>query len=58
MEVPEVRSIVLDQVSVGSIHFDPSVAEIFYFKHDKHDIGDYNVINLIIFIGNPVVDKH
>ena len=55
MEVPEVRSIVLDQVSVGSIHFDPSVAEIFYFKHD---VGDYNVINLIVFIGNPVVDKH
>ena len=57
MGVSKVRPIALDEISVDCILFDPSVAEIFYFKYD---VGDSTVILyiLIIFTGNPVVNMH
>ena len=42
MGASKVRSIILDWISVDSILFDPTVAEVFYFKQD---VGDSNVIN-------------
>ena len=44
MRVSEVRPIVLDYINVYSILFDPSVAEMFYFKYD---VGDSNVVLII-----------
>ena len=42
-------------ISVDSILFDPAILEIIYFKHD---VGTPMLYILIIFIGNPEVDKH
>ena len=50
MGVFKVGSIVVDLIRVDSIPFDPSVAEIFYFKHD---VGDSNVINFDNFYWQP-----
>ena len=50
MGISKVEPIILDQINVDSILFDPSVAEIFYFKHD---VGDSNDINLNNFYWQP-----
>ena len=50
MGVSKVGPIVLEEITIDSILFDPSVAEIFYFKHD---VGDSNVINFNNFFWQP-----
>ena len=42
MGVSKVRSIISDEIGVDSILFDPSIAEIFYFKHE---VGASRVMN-------------
>ena len=46
--------IVFDRIGVDSILFDPTVPEIFYFKHDVVPLMLYI---LLIFICNPNVDS-
>ena len=50
MRVFKVRPIVLDYISVDSILFDLSIAEIFYIKHD---VDDSNVLNFNDFYWQP-----
>ena len=50
MGLSKVKLIVEDLIGVDSIVFDPSVAKIFYFKHD---FGATNVVNFIGFYWQP-----
>ena len=50
MRLFDVRRIILDQISIDSIFYDPAISEIFYFKHNVE------ASNVIVFIGNPDVD--
>ena len=51
MEVSQVRTTVLNYISVDPIFLDLAVSEIFYFKHDLR------AFLIIIFIGNPDIDN-
>ena len=51
MEVFKVRRIVLDEIDVDSILFDPTAPDIFYLKHD---VG---ASNATIYIGNLDADN-
>ena len=44
MRVLKVRRVVLDQIGVETVSFDPAVLKIFYFKHEVRatNVTDFN----------------